>query len=410
MMHPLRQIKSQFDSAFDSDATRRGYLAFLAMYAVAYWGEPIFFTYLVVYFRDIGYSTATIGVLYAIGPAIALIAQPLWGRLGDRSAVRNNILYWILAGSGISMLLMGLSASLPFVVTLFIVHVFFRTSQHPVEDSLALDFLGRHQLNYGPIRGVATFGYMVAAVVIGWLMHWNIRVLFPLYFAYTAFDLLLVRRTPKLKGVPRAVGGRFDVRQIRNRWRLAGYVTYAFLLAFPYGFYSTFFALYLTKDLGGTQSLLGVLMFTSAAAEVIFLFLGEKLMRRFGINNLLLYSGIISLIRWILTYVVLSPTGQIWVQLLHGCSFMVTNFCLMHYIHESVPTAIQTSGQTLFNLIINGIARMIPSLLGGYLSVVFGIRFLFLINIWMLVAALVLLGLIILKSKGRPPQDALHRI
>ena len=337
-MLSFRQLRHQFDAAFDSDATRRGYMAFLAMYAVAYWGEPIFFTYLVVYFKEIGYSTATIGVLYAVGPAIALIAQPLWGRLGDRSPVRNRILYWILAGSGISMLLLGASTALPYVVVMFVVHVFFRTSQHPVEDSLALDFLGKHHLNYGPIRSIATLGYMLAAVVIGWLMSWNVRSLFVIYFLYAVLDYWLVRRTPPLKGVPRAVGGKFDVRQIKHRWLLAAYVAYAFLLAFPYGFYSTFFAIYLTQDLGGTQSLLGVLMFTSAAAEVIFMFLGEKLINRFGINNLLLYAGIVSLIRWILTYLVISPSGQIGVQLLHGCSFMVTNFCLMHYIHDCIRT------------------------------------------------------------------------
>lgn len=241
-------------------------------------------------------------------------------------------------------------------------------------------------------------------------MNWNLRAIFPLYFIYMALTLMFARQTPPIKGVSRAARSPFHFNSVKNPWLLTGYVAYAFLLSAAFGFYTTFFPIYLTQDLGGSQSLLGFILFSSTSAEVLMIFKGERLMQFFGINKLLLFAGIISLIRWVMTYFVLSPTDQVWVQLLHGISYMLTNFCLIRLIHDSVPVANQTSGQTLFGLVTNGVARMIPSFLGGYISAAFGLRSLFLINSWITVAALILLIVIIWKSKERQKPDALHRL
>lgn len=403
----VNQLKHRMDLFFDSGDTRKGYFAFVSMYAVAFWVEPIFYTYLIVYLRQIGYSIVTIGILYSIGPAISLLAQPLWGRWSDRSMVKNRILYLILAGSGITMLLMGLSKSIPYVFTIFIIHVFFKTSQHPVEDSLSLDFLSRNQLRYGPVRATGTMGYMFIVVILGWAAKFDSRIIFPLSALFSLISILAVRRLPPIKGAMQA-RQKIDFRQVRNGKLLLGYVLFSFLVSFPYGFYSTFFPIYLTTDLGGSSSLLGILMFTSASFEVFFMLSGEKLINRFGMNHLLVAAGLISLLRWTLTYLVTDPTAQIFVQTLHGISYMVVHFCLINYIHQCVPSAFQTSGQTLYALVTNGLARILPSLIGGYVSAAFGIRSLFLIAIVMLVFSMVLLVFLIKKSKGT--ENALHCI
>ena len=401
----VNQLRHRMDLIFDSSATKKGYFAFLIMYAVAYWGEPIYFTYLPIYFRQIGFNNATIGILYSLGPAIALLAQPMWGRWGDRSPVKNHVLYYILAGSGISMLLMGFSQSLPYIFTFFIIHVFFRTSQHPVEDSLSLDFLSQHQLRFGPIRGIGTLGYMFVAAFIGMAMKVDARTLFPLYLLFSLISIWAIRRTPPIMGQMK-LKQKIDFKQIRHGKLLLGYVAFSFLISIPYGFYSTFFAIYLTTDLGGTMNLLGILMITSASAEVFFLFYGEKLLARFGMNNLLLVAALISLLRWVLTYLVTDPVTQVFVQMLHGFSFIVVHFCLVNYIHQCVPPAVRTSGQTMYSLVTNGLGRIIPSLAGGYISALYGIRILFLISSVMLLVALALLIWLIIRSRGS--KDALH--
>jgi len=405
----VNQLKHRLDLVFDTDDSRRGYFSFLAMYFVAFWGEPIYFTYLLVYFRQIGYSTVTIGYLYSIGPGIALLAQPFWGWLSDRSRVKNHVLYVILAGTGITMLLMGFTQSLPIVFIIFISHAFFRSSQHPVEDSLALDFLSRQRLRYGPVRAVGTLGYMFIVLILGWAVKWEIRIIFPLYLAFSVLSILTVRRTPPVKGAMKT-RQKFDFKKVKNGKLLLGYILFSFLVSFPYGFYSTFFPLYLTSDLGGSASVLGILMFAMAALEVIFMLGGEKLVNRFGLNSLLVYAGIVSLVRWVLTYLVTDPTTQIFVQMLHGISYMVVHFCLINYIHQCVPPEVSTTGQTLYALVYNGLARILPSLIGGYLSALYGIRFLFLIAIIMLVVSLVLLAFLIHYSKRKGTEDALHCI
>jgi PPP family 3-phenylpropionic acid transporter len=403
----VKNIAHRIDLLFDSAATKRGYFAFVAMYTMAYWCESIYYTYLQVYFRQIGFSTATIGILYSLGAAITLFSQPLWGRWGDRSPVKNHILYYILAGSGITMLALGVSKSLPLILFFFSVHVFFRASQHPVEDSLSLDYFGQHQLRFGPVRGMGTFGYMIASIVIGWAMKWDVRVIFPIYFVITMISILITRHTPPIKGELKPKQ-KFNFSKIRNGKLLLGYMVFSFMVTVPFGFYATFFAIYLTTDLRGSFSQLGILMFTSVSAEILFLFFGEKMLKIFGMNKLLVAATLISLLRWFLTFLVTDPTAQIFVQTLHGISFIIVHFCLIKYIHQCVPPEARTSGQTIYSLITNGVGRIIPSLAGGFISAIYGIRILFLISFIIQLAALPLLAYLIIRSRGS--ENALHSV
>jgi PPP family 3-phenylpropionic acid transporter len=132
------------------------------------------------------------------------------------------------------------------------------------------------------------------------------------------------------------------------------------------------------------------------------------MLKLFGMNRLLVAATLISLLRWFLTYLVTDPTAQIFVQTLHGISFIIVHFCLIKYIHQCVPPESRTSGQTIYSLITNGIGRIIPSLAGGFISAIYGIRILFLISFIIQLAALPLLAYLIIRSRGT--ENALHSV
>ena len=72
---------------------------FLSLYALLYMSNAIFGTFLPIYLDHVGYSSTAIGSLLALGPFVAIIAQPFWGIAGDRAKTKNNILKILVLGS-----------------------------------------------------------------------------------------------------------------------------------------------------------------------------------------------------------------------------------------------------------------------------------------------------------------------
>jgi len=55
------------------------------------------FQFLNLYYIDVGLSVSQVGVLFAVGPLVMIIAQPLWGMLTDyRNAPRMTLLVMTL--------------------------------------------------------------------------------------------------------------------------------------------------------------------------------------------------------------------------------------------------------------------------------------------------------------------------
>ena len=84
------------------------------LFLVAYYmTNAIYQGYITVYFRDVGMTTRQIGVLQGVVPIVALLAQPLWGRVGDRARSRNAVLRLLAVCSLAWILLFMLRAEKP---------------------------------------------------------------------------------------------------------------------------------------------------------------------------------------------------------------------------------------------------------------------------------------------------------
>ena len=368
---------------------------FLMLYALTYMTNAIFGTFMPVYLNRIGFSRSMTGSLLAIGPLIAVVSQPFWGFAGDRAPSKNLVLKVLLVGAAVSVLLFPVSNSWIWLLVIFAAFTLFQSSVNPMSDAITLEYLESRRWQFGPIRLAGTIGYAVMSLLAGRLVEWNIRIIFPLYSLMALVGFIVVFRIP-------GVHSQHQLKRKIAPWLLFKnkpvmlLIAFSFIIQITLGFYYSFFAIHFT-NLGGTSSQLGLAMLITAASEIPFLLLADKIIRKFGIPLTLVLSAWIISLRWLLLHFVTNLSWIVVINAMHGLSFIVFQYCLAVFISKNVPDELKASGQTLNALLSMGLARLIGSMVGGMLSDQIGIQQMFLWTSLLGFAAAVVFGTIFLR-------------
>lgn len=358
---------------------------FLLLYAGIYMGNAIYGTYMPVYFQSIESTPSQIGILLSVGPLVAIVAQPIWGSIGDRSRTKNTILRLLLIGSGLAILLFPLSTQFYFLLFAVCLFTFFQTSIFPLSDAITLEELEKHpRWSFGPIRLGGTIGFAMMSILFGWLANMNIHFLFPSYAIIMLITILLLTRLPKVAGY-RSGNSQLHIGVLFKHRKLMVYMAINLVLQITLGYYYTFFPVHY-KQIGGDSVLLGWAMVIAALSEVPFLLYADRLIRRVRIIHILFISSIATAIRWYIFYAVDNPYWLLPAQALHGFIFIVLTVTMAVYINQEVPKELKASGQALNALLSLGLARIIGSFFGGFASEAYGIRQIFLYVCWIAVA------------------------
>jgi MFS transporter, PPP family, 3-phenylpropionic acid transporter len=377
------------------------YLLFLGLYAISYMGNAVYGTFMPVYLKDIGLSQTSIATLLSFGPLIAILAQPIWGTIGDRSESKNKVLQLLTLGSAISVLLFPLSDQYFYLLIIICLTAFFQSSINPISDAITLEHLSKTKWNFGPIRLAGTIGYAVMSVVFGIIASRNINSIFIVFTVIMLLTLLICTKLPKVKGHQTSKNKVSLLVLLKNR-KLLLYITINFMIQVTLGYYYAFFPIYY-KQLGADNSLLGWSMLVSAISEIPFLLFGHKITQRFGIPVVLLGAAFFAGIRWLLLYLVHNPFMVLPMQLFHGVIFIVLSVTLAIFINQEVPKELKASGQTINGLISLGLARIIGSIAGGVASDYLGMRQVFLYNgVFAFITFIVFSWIFLKESKAVP--------
>lgn len=376
---------------------------FLLFYIFIYAGNAVYGTFLPVYFQHIGFDPVRIGTLLSLGPLVAILAQPVWGALGDRARTKNSILLLLLAGSGIAALLYPLSTVFIYLLVMICLFTFFQTSIFAIGDTITLEVLDRHKLaSFGLIRMGGTFGFAAMSLVFGAIAQQRIGSLFYVYALLTVCCILAVLKFPVIAG-HQAQGSQMSPRVLFRDRQLMLYLGFSFVLQVTLGFYYAFYPMYFA-GLGGDSLLLGWSMVISSLSEVPFLLYANKLFARFKISTILFVAAGASILRWALYAVIDSPYWVLPVQALHGFIFIVLTVTMAYYINKHVPKELKASGQTLHGLLTLGAARIIGSFAGGFATQQLGIRTVFMYNSVLALLSTIGFALIVWRMQSRKAQ------
>ena len=388
----------------DHQQQQRYPVIFLMLYALTYMTNAVFGTFIPVYLNQIGFSRTIIGSLLAIGPMVAVVSQPIWGIAGDRASSKNLILKILLFGAAAAVLLFPLSVSWMWLVLILAVFTFFQSSVNPLSDAITLEYLESHRWHFGPIRLAGTIGFACMSLLVGRLVEWNIRIIFPLYSLIALGGFFVMFRIPVVHG-HRKTGQKAAPWTLLKNKPVMLLIAFNFLIQVTLGFYYSFFPIYFTS-LGGSSTQLGLTMLITSASEIPFLLLADKIIRKLGIPLTLFFSALIISLRWLLLHFVTNLTAIMAINAMHGLSFIVFAYCLAVFISKNVPNELKASGQTMNALLGLGLARLTGSMLGGLLSDRIGIRQAFLWTSLLGFASAAAFGSIFLLLDRRKNQTA----
>ncbi|MBQ6036777.1 MAG: MFS transporter [Lachnospiraceae bacterium] len=346
-------------------------LPYLAFYA----GQALFGSYRNLYFESIGFSKGEMGVINSVGILVALLFQPIWAAVSDRTRNRPRIL--ILLFGACALFAMGFYISKIYWIILLVNAVFyiFFQSVPSLMDSYTLEFLEarRSRFDFANIRLGGTLGYAVAVYLIGRLIDTAYQKVFWLssvFMVLAAFSMLGLRPV-RQSSKEKTAEERGSVREIfRNRiivTLLLIHLVHALGSGLYHGYYALHFKTF--SDSAKVALLLGL----TALSELPWWPVAGKIIQKLGVKKAMTLSLFLTAVRFVLLSYITSSWAAILINLTTGFCFVINTSCTVMYIDREVPRNLRTTGQSVINMSTTIIASVIGGALMGYLCVWFGI-------------------------------------
>lgn len=336
--------------------------------------------YLSVFLDGKGFSSLELGEIFATLTATKIVAPSLWAILADKT---GNQLLIIRLGALFAlfsfMLLFWLDSYWPISFSLALFTLFW-TAVLPQLEVFTLNAVRRSSKIYARVRLWGSVGFIALAVLAGQIMQFYEQkngadtiissftsafvlmgciILFCLFLSTTS--LKPKRVINKVKAMPLA---------IKDELLTLKFLTFfigGLLLQISFGPYYGFFALFL-RDLSYSGFTVGLLISLGVVAEIVVFVFASKFFQFFSIKVLLIFSLLVTAIRWMLVGLY---AESIWLlaltQLSHAASFGLFHSASMLFISNHFSVCQQSRGQAIYLGGVYGIGGAIGAYLAGVL-------------------------------------------
>ncbi|WP_440216687.1 MFS transporter [Chromobacterium piscinae] len=331
------------------------YFTFQGMFS-PFWG---------LYLQSLSFSAWQISVLMALSTLARIVAPGFWGWLADRSGRRRNIIVTTSVLSAASFCLVGLHDGFWWIfVSLTVSHFFWAAALPLVEASTAYltrDNPGR----YSRVRVWGSIGFVCLAMSGGYLLDWLGIAATPwIVSALLAGVALAAFKVPEVvpQGKPKPAGPIWDT---LKKPAVMALFACCFLQAFAHGPYYTFYSLGL-KAFGYDKAAVGVLWALGVVFEVGVFMLMPRIMRRFGLEALMLASLLAAVLRFGLIAVCLaSPAVAAFAQALHALTYALHHASAIGLINRMFAEQHHGRAQGLYIVASFGVGGSGGGLIGG---------------------------------------------
>lgn len=332
------------------------YFAFVGAFS-PYWS---------LYLKSLDFDAAEIGVLMSLFLVMRIFAPTLWGWLADRTGKRVSI---VQIGAALSVccymgVFFGTSFWWMFAVMALI--SFFWSASLPLVEATTLSHLGDSSASYGRVRLWGSIGFIVAVIVIGYVLDFApIRILLWLVLATMAGILIFSRYIPEAETAIHHTD-RLPVSQIFKRPEVLALFAACFLMVAAHGPLYTFYSLYLVAH-GYSKGLVGWLWAVGVICEIaVFIFM-PRLTRHFSLAQILGVSFASAIARFlIIGWMVDSAVAIFFAQVLHAATFGSYHAAAVAAIHHFFRGRHQATGQALYTSLTFGAGGAFGALLSGY--------------------------------------------
>jgi PPP family 3-phenylpropionic acid transporter len=356
-----------------------------------------FGSYIGLYYTDIGLDTIQIGIITSLSAVIAVIVQPFWGLIGDRAKYKNNVLILCVFMSAISVWLVPLSSDIFWlVVTFTLLYTVFQCAVNPLSTAITLELANKHNFTFSSVRTAGSVGYALMSFVAGWIVKYNIYYIFVLFSALMLLSLALITFIPKVEGHQKD-GKKVNLKEIVKNKRIIHIYIYSLFIQSTVSFFFSFQAIYSVQQ-GISTELIGLGLMIGSVSQFPFMIFFDRIYKKFGIINILIFSGAVQAIRLLLFSFWLTPTSIYLIWMLHGGTVILFTLCLVEFVNTNVGSELKASGQMMNAVVMQGISMILGSLVGGICAHFIGLKFTFVINSAICFAAMIVFWIVVKRS------------
>ncbi|GLX69270.1 MFS transporter [Paenibacillus glycanilyticus] len=359
----MEQSDAAMPSAASFGRDKHSLRAFsFSMYAT----QAVLISYIPLYFMDQGFSAHQIGIIYSTGPFISIFANLMMGMASDRFRTIKKLLTILLVGQLAMLALLFPVHHFALICLVMTAFYFFQTPMNPLSDSLILLASERIRTPYALIRIFGSLGFAVTAFLIGILLkHIGSDWTLPIGLCTISVTLVLSFFLKDYRGSTRKIefSGFF---QLLRKPEVLFFFFIILLVSISHRMNESFLAVAL-RQMGASDSDVGLAWLFSAVSEIPVLFLMGKYGHRFKELPLLVFACLMYMLRFWLASVLDNPFLVLSTQLMHSVTFGIYFSTALRYLSHLIPEEYRSSGQAVYAVVWSGLAGLISGTLGGYI-------------------------------------------
>jgi MFS family permease len=350
----------------------------LSFYFLYYAAMSSFIPFIVLFYQQLKFTGAQIGLLTGIPPLITLIGAPFLAGIADAKQ-RHRLVMSLgiviaLVATFIEQWMTG------FFVILFLVLLvnFFFSPVGSLADSATIAMLGNEKSMYGRIRLGGTIGWGVMAPIAGMLVdNYGLKIMF-WSFSILMLISLLVAQNVVHDTSEHTKEETHGIRFFLTSRRWVTFLLSAFLGGLGVLTVTTYLFPHMA-ELGASESLMGVASLIATITELPIFFFGNRLVKRFTSYGLFLVALVLMGVRSLLFAWVSAPFAVLIVQAMGGTIFPAMWLAGVAYADEHAPAGLKSTAQGLLGAMMFGFGSAIGGFVGGLLLESIGGRGLFLV-------------------------------
>ncbi len=329
---------------------------FKTFYFVYLGAVGAFAPYINVYLENSrGLTGSQIGLITSLSLILGVCVMPLWGIIGDRTKKYTALIQFALLAATVVVYFYSSSMVYLTIILSAVGLEVLRIGIMPLSDTIATSYTQRTGTNYGSIRAMGSLGYMVFAMLVGFLAD-SIGLDGPLFAIYGALligSFIISFGFPKEKADKKA-----SKEEKASISKLLKNTDYRFILLISLLTSAVlesamvFGGNHLVNTLQGSDSMISWLTFITVLPEVVFLAIALRVIKKIGYKNFYILAIASMLGRFLIYAFVPSSAAFLAASVVHCLGVACVSVGTLTYIQKTVNPAILGTAITIFNAVM----------------------------------------------------------
>lgn len=331
-------------------------------------GLGVFMPYAGLYLDSVlGFSSSQVGLVLAAVPAAGLVAQPLWGRLADRTGSRRGVLAGLAAAAAVCMLVLGKLTTFTAVLLGTVVFAGFQTAVMPVAIATSLGILGAR--GFGGVRVWGTLGFLVCVTTFPSVARMtglepSLKAMFPVVAVLSAAAAVAALACPVVPGLLERSRPGDGPRLLRHR-PVARLLLFVFVIHCFIQGPIFLFPLYIASR-GGDATTVSRMWLLMLLLEIPLITLSGHAQRRLGARGMIAIGLLAESLRWSTCALTTDLRLVAAVQVLHGVGVVGMFVGAPLYLEAAAPARLRATGQTLVAMAGAGAGAIVSNIAGSW--------------------------------------------